>query len=331
MALLAVFVVVMAGFSLSGCDDSEEPSSPAEPDPRLEWAIPDSVTVTGGEEPPINIPLDNGFYYDIRVFKTTGALTFPAGTAPVEHVDYLIVAGGGGGGSGYWSSGASATDFAGGGGAGGLLYKTGQTLQLEESGSVAVTVGTGGAGGSTGADGWYSAIGSIAVPGGGGGGAGNSTVAGRKGGSGGGGGSGSSNTRALGGTGKSHTSGNSGDLDSDIKGADGGSGSNAGNVDGGGGGGGAGVTDTGDPGTGGNGVAAVGGTGGPAWVPDDAWITQAANTAAFSKGGDGADRTTAESVHGAHYGDGGSAGRSASGNGHGGIVIIRFLRYASSK
>jgi hypothetical protein len=104
-------------------------------------------------------------------------------------------------------------------------------------------------------------------------------------------------------------------------GNDGGNGGNVTVTNGGGGGGGA-----GGPGLSGD----DGGTGGGPWVAD-AWIQTATGTLEFSRGGDGGTRlgTAATGIAGQNCGDGGSVGTGASVSGrmgHGGIVVIRFLR-----
>jgi len=112
--------------------------------------------------------------YAINTFNASGAIIFSK--APVDGVEYLVIAGGGGGGGSY---------RAGGGGAGG--YRTATGLAVEGI-SYAITVGAGGNGGAqaVGADGANSVFSSITSTGGGGGGTYNGG-AGRAGGSGGGG------------------------------------------------------------------------------------------------------------------------------------------------
>jgi hypothetical protein len=241
-------------------------------------------------------------WWEIHTFTASGALTFPSGYTSVT-TDYLIVAGGGNGGTGLSGS----WDYPGGGGAGGLLYKTNETLSLTAN-AVAVIVG---------ADGEKSAIGTIEVPGGGSGGNPNAMIGGT-GGSGGGGSPGSGAAYGVGGTGSNGAN--------DILGHNGGSGSSAAiRYDGGGGGGGAG-------GAGGNGGNSSAGAGGAPWnavTAGASWIVNVTGTTEFSRGGNGGlGNAPAGGKAGVNYGDGGSAGNNsnqATGAGHNGIVVIRFL------
>jgi hypothetical protein len=263
-----------------------------------------------------------GYYYETHVFKTAGtySLAFIDTATPSVIADYLIVAGGGGAGG---DDNRPYADNPGGGGGGGVLYKTGQILLLS-GGSVAITVGAGGAGGLSekqGADGDYSSIGSVAVPGGGGGGGGsgisnmnNPYATGRPGGSGGGGGAKGYTTGAAG-VGKSNTAGHTGAIDPALCGNNGG----VAGGDYGGGGGGAG-------GPGGNGYSGPG-AGGPPWIPpaEAAWIAAlTGGVNEFSRGGTGCAGAALPPSTG--FGDGGSSVPAQPGAaGHHGIVIIRFL------
>jgi hypothetical protein len=257
-----------------------------------------------------------GFYYEVHTFKGSASLSFKDGRESIV-ADVLLVAGGGGAGSACNKIG---NDRGGGGGAGGLLYQTGQTLELT-GGSIAVEVGKGGAGGvapTQGTNGGDSSIGDIRVPGGGGGGIGisdssNAMANGKNGGS--GGGSGALGGNYFGSPGNA----NGGD---GILGHNGG----AGGPNSGGGGGGA----AGPGGTVTN--ANIAGAGGAGWKPsgESAWIVQVTGTEEFSHGGRGGSYpAAAEGQPGANYGDGGSGrnGKGAAGMaGHDGIVIVRFQR-----
>jgi hypothetical protein len=337
-ALFAFFILPV--FLLSGCDainsilnlDDEPESSTNTGEGALE-----PLLFGDGDEPEI-IPVDEndpskGFYEihtfrareDQNTFTLTLSLTrtyqLPPGAATIQNIDYFIVAGGGGGG---YRAHNGLSDFGGGGGAGGLLYQTGQTLVMGDSGSVTVVVGRGGAGGtasSRGGDGEPSTVGNITVPGGGGGSNGATTVPGNPGGSGGGGPAGVSATFGNGGAG-ADTLKNTDPSYSNIKGHGGGKGYKGTSTDWGGGGGGA-----GGPGV--DGQISSGGEGGAPWVPtgDDVWVTRVGATE-FSRGGRGG-YPNSPTVPGANYGDGGSSGDEG-GAGHDGIVVIRFLRSAPS-
>jgi hypothetical protein len=269
------------------------------------------------------LPGETGLYYEVHTFMAVGTYTlsfFDTETTSIQ-ADWLIVAGGGGaGGASWWVGG-------GGGGAGGLLYQTGQTLNLE-SGSVSVAVGAGGAGGGgnkDGSDGGGSSIGAIVVPGGGGGGGSADSFypqSGREGGSGGGGGKG---------YGSSHSAGGANTATGEVRGNSGGAGGLSSSYGGGGGGGagGAGAAPvTASPG--------IGGAGGLPWIPegDAAWIKAVVNTKEFSRGGTGGSEDgSGTGAAGLNYGSGGSGGSkygSRGGAGHRGVVIVRFQRTLES-
>jgi hypothetical protein len=288
----------------------------------------------GGEVSLITV---DGTDYEAHAFESSGILTFKDTALSSITADVLVV-GGGGGAGGKLNSGA--TDFPGGGGAGGLLYRSNADVELI-SGAVTVVVGTGGSGkgsGNQGDDGGDSYIGAeespLAAKGGGGGGRGNSSGTnsssfdGKGGGSGGGGGAGSGTAHGAGGTATQPAAQNGLSL-----GNPGGAGGYKVSTDAGGGGGGA----------GGAGEAASGthheipGEGGAGWKPadeeeyDTAWITEALKVDEayeFARGGRGGG-PNAVPDNGANYGDGGSANGATTdsgGNGHDGIVIIRFPR-----
>jgi hypothetical protein len=268
---------------------------------------------TGGPEPlakggQIAIQDD----WEIHTFTESASLEFFTSPGDSIMADYLIV--GGGGGAGGDRDNMNGTDHSGGGGAGGLLYQTGQTLPLS-GGAVQITVGAGGTGGAIlaqGENGGVSAIGNIEVPGGGGGGAPYAgTPAGKDGGS--GGGAGAGNNSASGTVGQSVKSG-------EIQGNNGGLSVS----DRGGGGGGA-------ASEGKNASADGGGAGGDPWVATTAapWIVDVTKIHEFSRGGTGGFPLASDDRNGVNYGDGGSAGNNsqkAGGNGHDGIVVIRFQR-----
>jgi hypothetical protein len=263
--------------------------------------------------------LDGGQWYEAHVFETSGTLTFKDPAPPSITADYLIVGGGGGSGGG---DAVTKRDRGGGGGAGGLLYQTGQLLDMSE-GFVTVTVGTGGPGGvsqTQGTNGGDSSIRDITVPGGGGGGGAYNNSNGKSGGSGGGAG-------ALNGS-KSGTPGPAADKTdtSHPYGAWGYDGGKAWTESAGGGGG---ATGPGKNVESNN----VGADGGPGWKPSDndaAWITEVTGVEEFSRGGRGGSYSateTAGSGPGVNYGDGGSGsdvGGTVGAAGHDGIVIIRF-------
>jgi hypothetical protein len=129
------------------------------------------------------VTTDGNYWY--HAFRTTGS--FNLITQRPLAVDCLVVAGGGGGGD--WASG--------GGGAGGVSYVN--SLSLNPSTNITVTVGAGGAQNVSGSN---SVFGSIISNGGGRGGTNSSPTAGAAGGSGGGG--------AINGAGGSTTQGNTG-------------------------------------------------------------------------------------------------------------------------
>jgi hypothetical protein len=155
---------------------------------------------------------------------------------------------------------------------------------------------------------------------------------GKSGGSGGGGGAGAN--ASAGAVGQGKTSLGEYAVDNATKGNNGGKGGTAGTIysaDGGGGGGGAesaGVTAS----------PSTGGTGGNPWKVDGTsdWIKAAAGITdvnanyEFSRGGDGGKTDSTDGgTPGQYYGDGGSAGKNTvkkGGDGHGGIVVIRFQR-----
>jgi len=83
-----------------------------------------SVSCSGGT---ISTPTIFGTSYKVHTFTSSGTLTCTAG----GKADILVVAGGGGGGG----------DAAGGGGGGGVVYKSSQSIA---SGSISITVGSGG-------------------------------------------------------------------------------------------------------------------------------------------------------------------------------------------
>jgi hypothetical protein len=287
-----------------------------------------ALTVSRGSSPPLmaeggtpQFILDNGINYEVHTFTASGSLSFFNASTESIVADYLIVAGGGGAGGPRSNNGA---DMGGGGGAGGLLYQTGETLDLT-GGSVTVTVGRGGYGGNvdnSGQDGDYSSIGNIAVPGGGfGGRVGSDGNVGGSGGSGGGNGSNtaSSSESATTSTGKTNTASNTVNVHSGVLGNGGGI---AGGHPGGGGGG---ATSAGATGSGG--YPGPAGAGGAGWKPSEAagaaWITTVTGTTEFAHGGAGGQR--GESTAAADdYGDGGEGSSASSRAGRGGIVIIRF-------
>jgi hypothetical protein len=309
---LAVFVVVMAGFILSGCDSSEDPSSSEPAKDPLQLAEGGTVTTE-----PVDESDPSAGVWEIHTFTGSDKLAFFDGSRKSVTADYLIVAGGGGAGGTCVTN-----DKAGGGGAGGLLYGAEQTLTLE-IGAVRVTVGKGGAGGAArtqGTNGEDSAIGTIAMASGGGGGGGgnknNTNWDGKAGGSGGGSGSGNENNAGTAGAASGTGLGNAG---------------GKGGPNSGGGGGGAGGAGQDVPLSGGN--VNVPGAGGAGWAPsgDAAWIAQVSGMpSAFSHGGRGGSYIAAAAgVAGANYGDGGDGNNAVNvkGNdGHSGIVIIRFKR-----
>jgi hypothetical protein len=306
-AVFTAFLAAVFGIALSGCDfidgllgKGNDNDTPAVPEPLA----------TGGQ---VTIEDD----WEIHVFpKGEHTLAFSDTSVESVEADYLIVAGGGGAGGDHTSAGSA--DRAGGGGAGGLLYQTGQTLLLNE-GAVQITVGTGGAAGAKqtqGSNGGSSAIGNIAIPGGGGGGGSTENKNGNAGGSGGGSGAGTAST--AGAAGSSTKTG-------EIKGNKGGISVS----DRGGGGGGA-------SSEGANGSTDGGGAGGNPWMADNeaSWIANVTGTHEFSRGGTGGDVNGPSSdKHGVNYGDGGSASNKkepAGGDGHDGIVVIRFKRTAGT-
>jgi hypothetical protein len=358
-ALFAFFVLPF--FVLSGCDalseflgsdsTSKKPENKPKEDPKPGQgqdpvqglppsSVPANVTVSGGvktiipltEEEEENLAKWNEHYaYEVHIFVTSGDLTFSSDPAVDSVVaDYLIVAGGGGAGN------SSVNEGSGGGGAGGVLYKTAETLTLTD-GAVKITVGDGGSG--NGVDGRSSFVGAIEVPGGGGGTPGAEGTmmqdpvsgSGKNGGSGGGGGSKKGAAYDVGGYGKRRT-GTTGQgtddppVDDAVMGNDGGDGFSIsdGNGTGGGGGGADGPGFKGED----------GGYGGESWIPegDTAWIQTATGTSEFSHGGSGGLNQTGTFMAGqagVNYGDGGSGGvgsNATGGKGHGGVVVIRFLR-----
>jgi hypothetical protein len=293
--------------------------------PPKEPQAPPKPTTLLAEGGAAHFVLDDGQWYEVHTFTTVGTHSlsfFDIGTPSIT-ADYLIVAGGGGGGN----PSSDGKDQGGGGGAGGLQYETGETLTLT-SGSIAVTVGKGG---GANADGGYSYLGSIKVPGGGRG--GNAAGTGQVGGNGGsGGGDGSSTWSGEPTTVSSGqrdtatfiaTSGDSGPY-SKVWGHGGGLPQNSG----GGGGGAKGVGKTGD-------MNAAGGTGGAGWKPSTegaAWIADVVTgTTEFSHGGWGRwyytfIPTGTAAAPAVNYGDGGNASYSLNRSGHSGIVVIRFPR-----
>jgi hypothetical protein len=214
-----------------------------------------------------------------------------------------------------------------------LRYQSNAAISLTD-GKVTVVVGTGGSGkgsGTQGDDGGESYIGSedgpLVAKGGGGGGGGYSNLDGKPGGSGGGSGAGSGTAAGTGGTATQPKAESGLSL-----GNSGGKGGSSNSTDAGGGGGGAG--DAGKPSTGSG--QATPGEGGTGWNPatgggdyHTAWIAevlQADETYEFARGGRGGGPNAAPD-NGANYGDGGSANGATTdpgGNGHDGIVIIRF-------
>jgi hypothetical protein len=281
MAMFTFFVLPV--FVLSGCDviseflglggGTEEQDNPGsggqeptdkEPSPLAE-----------GGEPALIIPKGDGTFYEAHTFPAaeTYTLSFFDTTTSVT-TDYLIVAGGGGAGQGANS------DRAGGRGAGGVLYKTGQSLEMTD-GAISIIVGAGGS--VNGGNGGNSVMGSIAVPGGGGGINGyNGDLTGspgRNGGSGGGGVASTNNSYSLGGYGKRRT-GTTGvgaddpPVDDEVMGNNGGNGE----------------TGTNGGGSGGAGSAGLDGDNGSAdgdpWVPgeDAVWIQTVTGTSEFSRG-----------------------------------------------
>jgi hypothetical protein len=278
---------------------------------RVGGSLP--LMATGGKGQIIEAP--DGTLYEVHVFNSTGDLAFTDPATDSIVADYLIVAGGGGGGQ----PSSAGTDQGGGGGAGGLLYKIGQTLATNSP--IAVTVG---AGGGTNADGGYSYLGTIKVPGGGRGGkADNSGQIGGNGGSGGGDGSSTGTaepTTVSSGKRDTASGGGGAYIYNDVLGYGGGLPANSG-----GGGGGA-------KGAGGNGVTNNrGGTGGAGWNPSSTegatWIKDVTGTAEFSHGGWGGwynnTATGAAAAAAANYGDGGNASATNK-SGHSGIVVVRW-------
>jgi hypothetical protein len=325
--LIAVF-----GFVLSGCDVINEllgKGGDSGNDGTVTQEPMEGLATGGDSTKVIGVEGDSSLVWEIHTFTQSGTLAFSSGDSVVA--DYLIVAGGGG------SAGGTSLDGGGGGGAGGLLYRTGQTLQLA-GGAVAVTVGQGGAGGSElytqGGDGGDSAIGnSITVPGGGGGGSAIDSNAmehpayidGRAGGSGGGGGGGAyTYGAALSGPGKTGTNGNASDIPEDMLGYAGGQGSVSGGYTGDSGGGGGGAGGAGANGVNSKSVIAAGGAPWKATTNENtAWIQEATSTDEFSRGGNSGGLEAA--VPGVNYGDGGSGTFTSPGAaGHSGIVVIRF-------
>jgi hypothetical protein len=340
-ALFAFFVLTV--FALSGCDALNEflgfdsateepgnkPGSGQEHPPQPVPAVPATVTVSGGAATTIQLTDEeketwgDNYVYEVHTFVVSGYLTF-SGDPVLDSVvaDYLIVAGGGGAGN------SDTTDNGGGGGAGGVLYKTAETLTLTD-GAIQITVGAGGVSGGVNANsGIDSFIGDIVVPGGGGGTngvGGNETYGtGKNGGSGGGGATRGGDSYDTGGYGKRRT-GTTGlgtddpPVDDAVMGNDGSNGANRN----GGGGGGAGTS------------GYAGGAGGDPWTPgeDAAWIQTATGTPEFSRGGNGSIHFDGDIAlpggPGEGYGYGGTGGfgqNITGGAGHGGVVVIRFLR-----
>jgi len=247
--------------------------------------------------------------YAINTFNASGAIIFSK--APVDGVEYLVIAGGGGGGGSY---------RAGGGGAGG--YRTATGLAVEGI-SYAITVGAGGNGGAqaVGADGANSVFSSITSTGGGGGGTYNGG-AGRAGGSGGGG-------AGAGGAG--------GGRNATVQGNVGGAGHASHQIGGGGGGagaagfaGGSGATD-GDGGVGlassisGSSVLRSGGGGAGSYGTGNDAIGGLGGGGAGGFGLNNDDGTAGSANTGG--GGGGSGGNNSNGDGGAGgsgVVIIRY-------
>jgi hypothetical protein len=318
--LFTAFWAAIFGTTLSSCDfidgllgksgDSGGDNTEVE---ELYKPAPGPATANGGVTATIPVEGKPSLVWEIHTFTTPGTYTLGFSSEINSLMaDYLIVAGGGGSGGDHNTNNISA-DFAGGGGAGGLLYKTGELPLID--GSVQVIVGAGGTGGARqtqGNDGGNSVIGNITVRGGGGG-----------------GGAGNSTSFGTGGTGRLNISGS---VDNEIQGNNGGAGQVESNDrDPGSGGGGAGSA-------GGNKAADVAGAGGDPWVPvgDALWLTEVdaitpvGESYEFSRGGRGGDSSAnAGGTAGVSYGDGGSAGKNTQkqgGNGHSGIVVIRFQR-----
>lgn len=273
-------------------------------------AVPVVITTPGG-----SVTAANAYrYYAIQSFTTTGTSSWTV-PANVNYVDYLVVGGGGGGGR-----------YGGGGGAGG--FRTGTAYSVTPSGSVTVTVGTGGAGATSstvrGSSGVASVFGTISAAGGGGGGSSGSTSVddGASGGSGGGG----ARSTGPGGAGNTPSV-------SPSQGNNGGTGGTNGSRYLGGGGGGAGATGTAATTTvAGNGGAgsssslsgttttyAGGGGGGCA----SQYSAGSGGSGGGGNGGDGAVGTNGSANTGGGGGGSGAANRAA-GNGGSGIVIIRY-------
>jgi hypothetical protein len=337
---LAGFLLLVAGGSaFSGCDQvrkflemdsSEDPPDPSSQSHSEPATKPETYAAGGSEE--TTFVLDDGQWYETHIFKSSGTLAFTDKTLSSITADVLVVGGGGGAGGKESTSG---TDFAGGGGAGGVRYQSDAAIGLTD-GTVTVVVGTGGSGkGSSaqGDDGRESYIGSEGGPltakGGGGGGGGWSNLDGKPGGSGGGSGAGSGATAGTGGTATQPKAESGLSL-----GNSGGKGGSSNSTDAGGGGGGAG--NAGKPSTGSG--QATPGVGGAGWKPatgggdyHTAWITEVLKvdeTYELARGGRGGGPNVTAG-NGVNYGDGGSGNgntTAAGGNGHDGIVIIRFPR-----
>lgn len=246
--------------------------------------------------------------YRVIEWAEDGSLEISGGSLNVE---YLVVGGGGGGGS---------RSVSGGGGAGGLLTNVGGNL-LSLSGSISVTVGSGGTGGpsgseTTGDNGGSSSISSLVEAEGGGGGGASNNIDGQNGGSGGGGGgdaSGGLGTSGQGNDGGSSVTGST----TFVRGGGGGGGaaSNGSNGSTGtGGGGGAGLSNsiTGTSityaGGGGGGGGSNGGSGGAGGGGNGGGGTSNGSAGTDGRGGGG----------------GGSGSSRAGGKGGDGVVIIRY-------
>ena len=277
-------------FSIRGTDTDGDTV-----DQGYSWTIIEPFSATGG-----TITTYSG--YRVHTFTSSGAITFnKSGT-----VDVLVVAGGGAGGTN-----------GGGGGAGGYRLVTNNTVA---SGSLTVTIGSGGSGKSyscaLGYSGNNSVFNGITSNGGG---VGGSCAAGASGGSGGGGGYTGTNIAVAGGSGTSGQGNNGGIGNSTTAGY--------------GGGGGAGAVGQGGTGANAGGVGlqnnyrtgsniyyAGGGGGGR---------QQGSPAGSGGTGGGGNGNTVEQTAYHATVNTGGGGGGSGggsgvSGNGGSGIVVIRY-------
>lgn len=222
----------------------------------------------------------------------TTSWTVPAG---ITSVQYLIVGGGGGGSlDGYYPGGA-------GGGAGGLL----QGSSLAVSGTVPITVGTGGASFTNGTNSVFGSLTAI------------------------GGGHGGNRVGGTGGSGGGSVWGNAVGSGTSGQGNAGGMGLSGANNSGSGGGGGAGAVG----GAGGNGVGGAGGIGLQSSITGTAtyyagggggWATGGSGGAGGLGGGGAGGNTGAAGTNGLGGGGGGSQYSTPGGTGGSGIVIFRL-------